>query len=195
VITLCSNCSSEIPEGAAACQNCGNASVQPPLAPEAAIPPPSAPLFATHEDLEGLSGWLILVGLGLVASPFIVLHTIFAVDAPVLFSAKYQPFLESHQSLALLIVFEIITNIVLLALLAFLLFLFFSKKRAFPRVWIMYMVFQVCVVLADTLAGLAVNPAGGNAAQAAGVFRSIIAAAVWIPYFLVSRRVKATFTH
>jgi hypothetical protein len=185
--TLCSNCATEVPEGFPSCAVCGTAI-------GAAVPTQlAAPLFSTTEDLEGLSGWLVLVAIGLVVSPFVMLYTIVTVNLPFLTDNRYQPYLTSHPAFAALAVFETITNIIFIASVLALAFLFFTKRKAFPTFMILYLATQCCVILFDTVTVHVLIPSANLSASYASVARSLIGALVWIPYFVISRRVKATF--
>jgi hypothetical protein len=185
--TLCSNCASEVPEGFSSCAACGTeiGAVAPALV--------STPLFYPVEDLEGLSGWLVLVAIGLVVAPFVMLYTIVTVNLPLLTDHRYQPYLSSHPALAALTVFEVFTNIIFIACVLALAFLFFTKRKGFPTFMIIYRVTQCSVILIDTITAHALIPSANLTASYATVARSLIGALVWIPYFVFSRRVKATF--
>jgi hypothetical protein len=185
--TLCSNCASEVPESSPSCAACGT--VAGAVAPAQL----STPLFSTTDDLEGLSGWLALVAFGLVVSPFVMLYTILTVNLPFLTDSRYQPYLSSHPAFAALAVFEVITNIIFLASVLALAYLFFTKRKAFPTFMILYLATQCWVILFDTIAVHILVPTANMTASYASVARSLIGALVWIPYFVVSLRVKATF--
>ncbi len=186
--TLCPNCASEIPEGASSCAHC--ASVDTVSAPESVLP---VPAFAAFEDLEGLSGWLFLVGIGLVASPFLLIRTILTVNIPFLYGEKYQIFLAAHPTSMILGVFELITNLILITFVLALNYLFYRKKNAFPTYMIIYLIAQICLLTADHLTVRALHPTLNLAHGYANIARLIVSSCIWIPYFLVSRRVKATF--
>jgi hypothetical protein len=97
----------------------------------------------------------------------------------------------------------------MIACLIYLNFLFFRKKKAFPRYMTAFLAGSCALVLIEYLAVSAghVSAALGTSApeqfreiQATvlqgvriGLGRTFLVAAVWIPYFLTSRRVKATF--
>jgi hypothetical protein len=185
--SFCSTCACDIPEDRQICPRCEAAAVTPAPAP---------PLFSTTlatQDLEGLSGWLVLVGLGLVVSPFIMLSTVLRANIPFLYAAKYQPFLTSHRALAALIVFELITNIVFLASVLALNYLFFTKRSSFPTYMILYLATHFGIIVLDTVAAHALLPSANLASGYTAVAQSFGGIAIWIPYLLVSRRVKATF--
>jgi len=151
------------------------------------------PSFTTTEDLEGLSGWLLLVGFGLVVSPFVILSSIVTTNIPFLYGSKYQAFLATHPAVEGLIVFEVISNIIFIACIAALNYLFFTKRKAFPGYFILYLVTNLLVLLIDTFAANALFPSVHLTAAYTSIARTLLAALIWIPYMLVSRRVKATF--
>lgn len=186
--TLCSNCASEVPEGSPSCAACGTETVA--VAPATQL---TTPLFSAVEDLEGLSGWLALVAFGLVVSPFVMLYTIVTVNLPFLTDSRYQPFLTSHPVFAALAVFEVITNIIFIVSVLALGYLFFTKRKAFPTFMILYLATQCWVILFDTIAVHILVPSANLSGSYTSVARTVIGALVWIPYFVVSRRVKATF--
>ncbi|MDR3726973.1 MAG: DUF2569 family protein [Terracidiphilus sp.] len=185
--TLCSNCASEIPDGFPSCAACGTkiGAVAPAQL--------TTPLFSTVEDMEGLSGWLVLVGIGLVVSPFVMLYTILTVNLPFLADHRYQPYLSSHPAFAALAIFEVITNIIFITSVLALAYLFFTKRKAFPTFMILYLATQCCVIVFDTVTVHVLVPSANLSTSYASVARSLIGALVWIPYFVVSQRVKATF--
>ena len=153
-------------------------------------------LLDADSHLEGIGGWLILVGISLVCTPFIMLGSLAIANFPLLTNPSYQPFLEKYPAVHGLILFEIASNLCFVAVLAALNYLFFKKKRAFPTFMILYLVFHLVVLLGDTAAAQAIMPAAKLSAQtASSIGRSLVSAAIWIPYFLVSRRVKVTFVN
>ena len=203
----CATCATELDPNAVICVHCGVAVAPPAISVPQSIDAPQAPaetepalfsatLLDADKHLEGLSGWLILVGLGLVLSPFIILRGVIATNYPLLMNAKYQPFLESHPALHGLILFEIASNLCFVAVDCALLYLFFKKKRSFPTYMILYMAFHVLVLFGDMAAAHMILPAAKISIQTTtSIFRAAASAAIWIPYFLVSRRVKVTFVN
>lgn len=192
---FCASCSSTLNEDSLVCPNCGTAVAVHPGVSEAAAPT-SAPVFKTFEnrnDLNGIGGWLILPAIGLVISPFMSLHGIFIVDLPVLFGDRYSAFLNGHPAFSGLLVFEIMGNAIFLAGAVGLNFLLYKKKRIFPICMIAYFAINFFLLLADHLATRALLPSTDSNSGTMAVVRAFVGAAVWIPYFLVSRRVKATF--
>jgi hypothetical protein len=144
--------------------------------------------------LEGLEGWLLLVGFGLVVSPFQLAHTIMTGNLPLLTDPAHRELLYGHGGIAALAVLAAGANIVFLVALLYLNYLFFTKSRFFPRGMVLYRVLRTCELLVLAIEfGAAAAPPELHGAWGQFI-RSFINSAIWIPYFLISRRVKVTFT-
>ena len=119
--------------------------LQPALTDAAFRDPPQTPatfsstLLNPSRDLEGISGWLLPVAIGLVISPLMILNNTVKNNLPVLTNPRLHAFLETHPALEGLIVFEIATNLIFIAVLVGLNVLFFKKKRSFPTYMILYL--------------------------------------------------------
>jgi hypothetical protein len=98
-----------------------------------------------------------------------------------------------------LLIFEIMSNTLLLGLNLLALGLFFSTRRAFPRVFILMVVLTVCFVLLDDfcckqIPSLESTTTVANRTMSEGV-RTALYAIIWSLYMLKSRRVKITFVN
>jgi hypothetical protein len=167
-----------------------------------------SPIVQTNEPIRtisigpsGLGGWLVLVGIGRVLSPILVLRAILFTFLPQLTNGTMdllsQPGSAAYSSLwRPTILFELCSNIIMLIFGIMLLFLFFGKKKLFPKMFIGVMILQLVIVVIDAVfvymiqssisVSLNVNPISP-------VIRQLVNAGVWIPYTLVSARVKNTF--
>lgn len=174
-----------------------------PYQPPAVPMKPAAPVIPPFAGgPQGLGGWLLLVGLGLVVSPFrkladlITQIKVFREDG--LWNALTTPGGESYHPLwAPYIIVENAGNMILLGVWIFMAFLFFGKKRAFPRwyVWAQFgsLIFVIAIiafmrVMRPDLPILTPETIKQFSQGALGV-------CIWIPYMLKSRRVAATFIH
>jgi hypothetical protein len=166
--------------------------------PESTLPAHEAPDLFTSSSLdsdshlEGLSGWLILVGIGLVLGPLFLLHTLVTVHLRAFINPVTQSYLQKHAALHALVFFEAITNLIFLFLDVWLIYLFFTKRRAFPTFMILFFVFQCIFITTDHFAVIAIT---SKTSSINTLVRAFLAAAVWIPYYIRSRRVKVTFVH
>jgi hypothetical protein len=151
--------------------------------------------------LEGIGGWLILVAIGLCVQPMLLLKAI--ADNVAIFETDTWRVLTTpgapayHPLWAPLLVGETGVNLVLFAWSGVLLYVFFARKRGFPRLVVAYMGVSLAAVLGDLAVARAIPSAQVRLTPSdyGQVGRSAISAAVWIPYFLRSRRVAATFVH
>ncbi len=182
----CRMCGVNIADEADLCSQCGGASsMESPQSGSVDAPQ----MFTVRSDLNGIGGWLILVALGLAIVPFNSLHGMYR-DFRLLFGGS-RAVLESFHGLAALILFEAITNTIFFFSLIGLNILFYRKSKAFPGWMITFLCGQLLVVLVDHLAAMRFSPS----ANAISLLRSFVGAALWIPYYMRSIRVKETFVN
>ena len=153
-----------------------------------------------EKDLEGLGGWLILVGLGIVVSPLRIIALLFPTYSEIFTNGSWEvlttPGTEAYNPLwGPIIIGEISINGALAIAWLFITFLFFTKKKAFPKWYIGILLFTLVFILIDALAIKSVMPNelifDPETIKEFG--RSLIVTLIWVPYMLVSKRVKATF--
>ena len=125
--------------------------------------------MAKEEKVEGIGGWMILPIIGLFISIPVLLYDIISTVA------NYQISLFTGIVIFIELLFVIFIIIALVSI--------FNKKRYVPQLMVAFyianFVFQAVVsFLADDYTGL------GSA---------FIMWAIWIPFFLISERVKNTF--
>lgn len=159
----------------------------------ATVPPP------LEAGPAGLGGWLILVGIGLVLTPFRLLFYIFGtLDSFSLWKWHIltNPGGVSYNPLwGPMLIFELLSQISIVIFSLLLLVLFFQKRRVFPRWYIALIVFNMLFVAMD-IAGvhlLGVSSPASTAIRVRNITSVIAGCCIWLPYMLVSKRVKATF--
>ena len=149
---------------------------------------------------SGIGGWLVLPLLGLMLTPVQVGIQTVRDFPPVLGTQVWgqltTPGGESYHPLwAQLIIFELVTNVVVIGFSLVLLVLFFRKSRRVPSLMIGWMLLNFAIQVIDLVLVGAI-PAAASAAGAqdrTDLSRAVVGAAVWIPYFLRSKRVRNTF--
>ncbi|HEX2669101.1 MAG TPA: DUF2569 domain-containing protein [Gammaproteobacteria bacterium] len=153
------------------------------------------------KKLEGLGGWLILPAIGMfwnmLALSYGLLSAVALKFSPDMAEAMAGRGIDINDPAWLrLLNFELFTSVLLLCLVIALLVLFFLKSWWFPRAFIAFLVASVVVKAGDVM--LAHGVATLDLSQTEGssfteLMRPVLASVIWIPYFLVSERVKNTF--
>lgn len=154
----------------------------------------------SDQDMN-IGGWLVLPGIGLVLSPFMLLVQLgtqgyFEKGVWSLFkNAGY----ENANALSLLIGFELTINLALLVYAVLLIILYFKKRTSLPKLIIILYAASLIFPILDLILYNALFPqelmdASDDQESYTQISRGFISAAIWIPYFLVSKRVKNTFT-
>jgi hypothetical protein len=155
---------------------------------------------ATTDGPKGIGGWLVLVALGLVVTPIILV--VFTVrDVLPAFEAETWALLTTpgstvyHPSTAALLIFEVTANTGYLIFTLVINYFFWNKSRRLPKLIIVWMLTGTVIVAIDTFWALQIPFVAEemDGSYYKDLARSIIQDLVWIPYFLISRRVKNTF--
>ena len=81
---------------------------------------------------SGLGGWLILVGLGVIISPFYIL-TVIPEFLPIFQDNMYDELVSAAPLFGLFLWTEIVVNLIIFLGSIYLIFLFFAKKTFFPK--------------------------------------------------------------
>ena len=152
------------------------------------------------KKLKGLGGWLILVGIGVVISPIRLLFEAIPMYVELFSNGSFEnlttPGTVVYHPLWIFVIYgEILANIFMFGLGLYLLYLYFGKKPLFPKVYIFGLCFSLAIIIVDTLIIGIIVPLEDvlDPVVVADFSRSLIAAAIWIPYMLVSQRVEQTF--
>jgi hypothetical protein len=154
-----------------------------------------------HDDLCGLRGWLVLVGVGVVISPIklaiTVLPTFVSLFRDGTWRALTTPGSDLYNPLWVpLLAGEITYNLALFIAVVLLNVFFFSKHRFFPHLYIGVVASSLIFLPLDSwLVSLVLKQSHAfDEETVTNLIRAAVGAAIWIPYMLKSQRVKATFT-
>ena len=159
-----------------------------------------AALSLEDQKLQGLGGWLFLVGFGLCLGPitrivmllkswegFFSIHVWQAVAMPQ--GDQYHPLY------APLLICELLGNIALIGLNVLAISLYFAQRKAFPKTFMLLLCASAVLIIADNLVSHQIpflaDQTRGASSQIA--FRAVLNAIIWSAYMLKSRRVKNTF--
>jgi len=143
---------------------------------------------------------LILVGIGVILSPIQLLFTVVPMYKPIFEDGTWEALTtvgsEAYNSLyAPLLLGEITFNSIMIAASIYLIYLFFSKHYLFPKLYICIATFSIVVIPLDAWFVTKVFPSEPmfDSETTKDFMRALVAGVIWIPYMLISKRVKATF--
>ncbi|HEX9949551.1 MAG TPA: DUF2569 domain-containing protein [Thermodesulfobacteriota bacterium] len=155
---------------------------------------------AAPKQYDKIGGWLILVAIGLIFTPIRLLVVLFKDLLPALsadtWSRLTTPGTEAYHPLwAPLLLFEIIGNCLFILFPIIIAIFFFQKRRFVPRLVIMLLLSNLVFVAIDYFAAdlIPFVAAQEDIGSLIELIRVFIGCVIWVPYFLVSKRVKATF--
>ncbi|WP_423130132.1 DUF3857 domain-containing protein [Gaoshiqia sp. Z1-71] len=139
------------------------------------------------------AGWLIIPVIGLYLTPVLVTYQLFQIN---FFNAQVWENSLAQQSGSMLAsapayFFELLFNLTLIIFAVFLLILMNQKRSSFPVLYIAFRLFALAGILLDETV---IAEKFGLSPDYSTLGREIIYAAIWIPYFYLSERVKDTFT-
>lgn len=153
------------------------------------------------KSYEGIRGWLIVPLIGLFIIPIRIFLLFFKDLVPIFTQGHWNvlttPGTDAYHPLwAPLIIFECVGNAVFVIFSIVLLVLFFRKSRLLPKLMVFYLILNLLFVVgdfffADLIPAVAEQ---SNPQDVKELGRAIIGVIIWVPYFLVSKRVKQTFT-
>ncbi|MEX6215742.1 DUF2569 domain-containing protein [Providencia hangzhouensis] len=158
----------------------------------------SVPSPQPRRELTGIGGWLIFPMLGIILSLIILPFSIYEQNTQVI---EYWVELTDPQSSSFiplfkeLIYFEVLGNVILYSTLLFLSYVFFTKKKLTTKIYIFFQIFSLVLTVTDIILASILLDLEVESSDIKDIFRALIACAIWIPYFLVSRRVKNTFVN
>ena len=135
----------------------------------------------------GIRGWLVLPAIGMVLGPILGLVSV----------STGLVYFEGVEALGYggLYASELVVEFLFTAFMVYVAVQFFRKKREAPRLIITLLVAQlgvgVLLIAVESAAGADIFVAE----SAKSLVRGAIAAAIWIPYFKVSKQVAVTFVN
>ncbi len=159
---------------------------------------PAASRVDSDLAYSGIRGWLILVAIEICVGPLARLNDLtvghMAYSAGSWASLTGPGSADYHRLWAPVLLSSALGEVLFLGLGVLLIVMFFRRRRIFPRVYVCALA-GTAVFLGVVLLMISQLPVDESTTrQAVRVLgRSVVQAVIWIPYFLVSKRVKATF--
>lgn len=145
---------------------------------------------ATCEEREfkKIRGWLYVPALGLVLS---IIANIMGINFNLRFLMENDALIGGTQKAILY--FELLSFLGMFAFSVYVSTLFFRKKRQLPRCYIALVLIGVAFVGIDLLLGHLYLDVPYVYSTVQPLVRNVLSACIWVPYFIVSERVKRTF--
>lgn len=153
--------------------------------PEPAYPTPGSPI----------GGWLILVAIGITLTPFRILYDFFQQPDLILGDIWYRFLTVKQYGVTLIMMLLQVYNCLFLFFSCVLVLLFFQRRSSVPRLASIFYGVACLMSLVDSYVAMQFDPSGESGKIDKSVYQSILAAAIWIPYFNLSSRVKETFVN
>lgn len=148
-------------------------------------------------DAESIGGWLVLPLLGLFFTPVRVLNFLISNEY---FNQRVWTELLNPTSnvyspaLVAVSMVELVVNVAFLVFSVLLIYLFIKRRSSVPRLMVIFYAVNFGFILLDYLLVQALSlPVAGTSETVRSITTALVGAAIWIPYFNVSERVKATF--
>lgn len=149
---------------------------------------------------EGIGGWLILVAIGLVASPVLMVVNLTQDVLPAFAGGAWDKLTTAgsphyHPLWAPLLITEVSCTTLFILFSLVILVLFFMKKRTLPLLVIIFLLANLAFAIADYLLSMRIPLVASmpDESTPTQIARQAVSCVIWIPYFLKSKRVRNTF--
>ena len=146
---------------------------------------------------QGIGGWLILPAIGVLVGPIVFIFQMISYNE-IFTDGTYDTLTASSTEVPLfkyLIWTEVTYNVILLSASLWLFYTMGARKKIFPKLYISIAIASLLFLILDTLAASIVFPTINvvDDESIKDIFKLLISTVVWVPYMLVSKRVKNTF--
>ncbi len=157
---------------------------------------PPAPRTPANGGPRGFGGWLVIPGLGLLATPLVALSTLYSgreawaadnwTNLTTFGSEAY------HAMWAPTLLFELIAQLGLIVFGILIVILFFRGRSSVPKIYIAFQLSAAAQLLID-MALVHSIPQAAETSFDPRTIGALIGTVIWIAYFLTSFRVRNTF--
>lgn len=176
----CPKCNKENTDKAVFCSNCGE----------------TLDKDKDYKRYDSIGGWLFLLGISIAFLPFKIL----AVIGELFKTLENAELINLYPKIEELLNNELTVNYMLLIISFFIVYFFFTKKIYFPKIFIGWLILNIFILIYDVsmVSSLAINNEKIQSAiyfeTSKDILMAIVIATILIPYMLISKRVKGTFT-
>lgn len=146
-----------------------------------------------EQKFEGIRGWLLFPAISMLTTPLVLIGFIHINFKMINNSLIKEVFVEHPEFRAAMISQTSIVSMQLVFVI-YIAFLFFKRKRTLPSMIIAFLTIHLLIVIAN-LSWIFTIFKEINYPEYSGLTGAIFMTAVGIPYFMKSKRVKATFVN
>jgi transglutaminase-like putative cysteine protease len=154
----------------------------------------------TKSEHAGIRGWLLFPALAVIINPLQIMNSLYSDILPSLSLPIWNQLTQTgsemyHSAWAPILILETLVNLGLLFFAFAIIILFFQKRRTLPKFYISFLALSLVFVLIDHLTLMNFKPVADQltSADTRDTTRVVISSLIWISYFMISKRVKATF--
>ncbi len=158
---------------------------------------PDTKIESYYEKNKAIGGWLVLIGIGLVLTPFRIIYDIF-INETLFINGSWMTFFDSKSQnynllLGLIIFIEMVVNAFLLVFIILSILLFFSKRNIFAKTYSILLISSLVFIVIDTFLVCAITSRGITTPETNELLVMFIRTTIVAAYLLLSDRSKETF--
>ncbi len=152
-----------------------------------------------NKKLQGIGGWLYVVGLGLILAPIVLGLEIYNLMYPLMAEGTILALFDGdgyyyNPTLGYYIIWVALLMFAFLALSVWALLLFSRADYRFPNLYLLIWLFGALAWPITTWSGARFLPEHSPTEDIYAYLGFLVGAAIWCAYILLSERVKNTFT-
>ncbi|MNY22060.1 hypothetical protein D3C86_1556470 [compost metagenome] len=144
-----------------------------------------------YEDILPIGGWLILVAIGLCISPLLIFATL--TTGGFFSEALWANLFNLKPVVSVMVILEYAINIGFIVFSVLLIIMFFKRRNTVPKLMVIFYSVYAVWFTSDMLLASWVNNTPVSYQVGKEIFLVILRVAIFIPYFILSSRVKQTF--